>query len=333
MADAIQNEAMHQLEPRTEQLQLQLQRRMRLDLDRAHNAVRRANAPSISAASQIAPLVAASGWATRDGPRSTTTTYDASFFDAVSWPTGEAVNSASLLDTSNGSTPPVDDTTEHTRPLSRRGSSDFPPPSSSRDLEQLPPLRRMGNRSINDSPHEREPSSLRDEWRPASEFNNGLGDRERSWSPDVDVDGDVGDHWETHLTTISPAPIVHTAESETSNDEALIALDWPVRPTTSTLHLPVSTFNINICDDDEPEIEHLQHLVEHYRIARSQVGMRGLRNARATLREMRETLERLGSRRDLARAAGGLELSARNREEMQAIMERIRRVDADVETM
>lgn len=70
------------------------------------------------------------------------------------------------------------------RPHSRHGPVDGSVLADS-ELVHFPPLRRMGNRSIENAVASASP--LHDEWRPASEFN-GLGDRQRSrsrsWTPD-----------------------------------------------------------------------------------------------------------------------------------------------------
>jgi hypothetical protein len=68
----------------------------------------------------------------------------------------------------------------------------------------LPPLRRMGRRTIADGPLPS--SSLRESWSPAASID-GLGDRDRSVSPVVD------DHWDTMLSTVVQDPLAPTAES------------------------------------------------------------------------------------------------------------------------
>ncbi|OCL04013.1 hypothetical protein AOQ84DRAFT_442337 [Glonium stellatum] len=67
----------------------------------------------------------------------------------------------------------------------------------------FPPLRRMGRRTIADGPLPS--SSLRESWSPASTVD-GLGDRERSFSP-------VEDHWDTMLSTVAPDPHLPSADS------------------------------------------------------------------------------------------------------------------------
>lgn len=95
------------------------------------------------------------------------------------------------------------------RPLTQAAGEERPP---SRDgpirdtgltdpeLLHFPPLRRMGHRSIANAVSST--SSLRDEWRPAAEFN-GLGDRDRSrspsWTPDTPISND-----ETMLSLFMP---------------------------------------------------------------------------------------------------------------------------------
>jgi hypothetical protein len=73
-------------------------------------------------------------------------------------------------------------------------------------VEEFPPLRRMGRGPVVDAPL---PSSgLRESWSPRSPID-GLGDRERSFSP-----ASVGsDHWETMLTTIAPDINLPSADS------------------------------------------------------------------------------------------------------------------------
>lgn len=74
----------------------------------------------------------------------------------------------------------------------------------------FPPLRRMGRRTIADGPLPA--SSLRESWSPATTFD-GLGDRERSISPQ-------DDHWETMLSTVAPDPLPPTAESSFASTAA-----------------------------------------------------------------------------------------------------------------
>lgn len=69
----------------------------------------------------------------------------------------------------------------------------------------FPPLRRMGRRTIADGPLPA--SSLRESWSPATTVD-GLGDRERSYSP-----GDDHDTWDTMLTTIAPDTMLPSADS------------------------------------------------------------------------------------------------------------------------
>ncbi|KAF2269299.1 hypothetical protein CC78DRAFT_308836 [Lojkania enalia] len=67
-----------------------------------------------------------------------------------------------------------------------------------------PPLRRMGRRTIADGPLPS--SSLRESWSPTTSTLDGLGDRERSFSP-------VNDHWDTMLSTVVQDPLAPTADS------------------------------------------------------------------------------------------------------------------------
>ncbi|KAF1921915.1 hypothetical protein BDU57DRAFT_510962 [Ampelomyces quisqualis] len=76
--------------------------------------------------------------------------------------------------------------------------------SSDSNAVGFPPLRRMGRRNIADGPLPT--SSLRESWSPASTVD-GLGDRERSFSPSE------SSHWETFLGTIVPDAVAPTAES------------------------------------------------------------------------------------------------------------------------
>jgi hypothetical protein len=77
--------------------------------------------------------------------------------------------------------------------------------SSDNNAVSFPPLRRMGRRNIADGPLPA--SSLRESWSPATTVD-GLGDRERSFSPDDD-----GSQWETFYGGIVPDTIAPTAES------------------------------------------------------------------------------------------------------------------------
>ncbi|KAL5120536.1 hypothetical protein ACEQ8H_001555 [Pleosporales sp. CAS-2024a] len=70
----------------------------------------------------------------------------------------------------------------------------------------FPPLRRMGRRTIADGPLPM--SSLRESWSPAFTVD-GLGDRERSFSPDADDRS----QWETFYDGIVPDTVAPTAES------------------------------------------------------------------------------------------------------------------------
>ncbi|KAF2002751.1 hypothetical protein P154DRAFT_544395 [Amniculicola lignicola CBS 123094] len=67
----------------------------------------------------------------------------------------------------------------------------------------LPPLRRMGRRTIADGPLPS--SSLRESWSPSTTID-GLGDRDRSVSP-------ADDPWDTMLSTVAPDPLPPTADS------------------------------------------------------------------------------------------------------------------------
>ncbi|KAF1849998.1 uncharacterized protein K460DRAFT_272020 [Cucurbitaria berberidis CBS 394.84] len=69
----------------------------------------------------------------------------------------------------------------------------------------LPPLRRMGRRTLADGPPTA--SSLRESWSPVSTLD-GLGDRERSISPFVEQLP-----WDTFLSTVVPDPVGPTTES------------------------------------------------------------------------------------------------------------------------
>lgn len=220
--------------------------------------------------------------------------------------------------------PNLDNLPEALRPESRHGSTEL----SSRALDGLPPLRRMGNRSIRDgrlvidsigTPNDLTlPTPLRNEWRPASEFNNGLGDRERSWSPDVHTNDTEDDHWETHLTTISPE-ILDTTRSAPVEE---LPHD-PVYPILDALQLiPISTSNPNVfCDDDTDddgddyrdeefedddsedsddatEADNLESIVQRYSGARTESNVESeLRTTRDLAEDVRAMLERFLLRR------------------------------------
>jgi len=192
----------------------------------------------------------------------------------------------------------------------------------------------MGNRSITDSrsiPDDRTlPNPLRNEWRPASEFNNGLGDRERSWSPDHDANDTEDDHWDTHLTTISPE-LLNTSRNVLPSEP----LDGPVHPSTSSLHLPAtSTSNPNnYCEDDDEdhddnddasETDNLESIVQRYReTATGTDDERELRSTRELARDVRAMAERFMARQ-------GHELSARERDQLHMFLERVRRFDVEL---
>jgi hypothetical protein len=76
---------------------------------------------------------------------------------------------------------------------------------SSNNAVNFPPLRRMGRRNIADGPLPA--SSLRESWSPATTVD-GLGDRERSFSP-----SDESSQWDTFYGTIVPDAVAPTAES------------------------------------------------------------------------------------------------------------------------
>jgi hypothetical protein len=76
---------------------------------------------------------------------------------------------------------------------------------SSDNAVGFPPLRRMGRRNIADGPLPS--SSLRESWSPVSTVD-GLGDRERSFSPSGE-----SSQWDTFYGTIVPDAVAPTAES------------------------------------------------------------------------------------------------------------------------
>lgn len=107
------------------------------------------------------------------------------------------------------------------RPRSRRGTiTNERPTASPSAIDDLPPLRRMGHRSINDDRPPAPPtltSSNRHGLRPSDRHRlddllvsgsaaEGLGDRDRSISPDAE-------QWETLLTTITPDPSLPSAQT------------------------------------------------------------------------------------------------------------------------
>ncbi|KAF2117784.1 hypothetical protein BDV96DRAFT_570921 [Lophiotrema nucula] len=93
-------------------------------------------------------------------------------------------------------------------PSSRREGlvliSDGDEDSSGDNAVGFPPLRRMGRRTIADGPLPS--SSLRESWSPATTLD-GLGDRDRSFSPVND------EHWDTMLSTVVQDPLPPTADS------------------------------------------------------------------------------------------------------------------------
>lgn len=98
---------------------------------------------------------------------------------------------------------PIDDTLpDQYRPRRREARSSA--------LDELPPLRRMGHRSINEGlPRISQLQSDRHQANSPGMVTatfDGLGDRQRSWSPEAD-------QWETLLTTITPDASIPSAES------------------------------------------------------------------------------------------------------------------------
>lgn len=77
-------------------------------------------------------------------------------------------------------------------------------------LDELPPLRRMGNRTINEALPRITQFSVDETRADDLGMTSGLGDRERSWSPEAD-------QWETLLTTITPDPSIPSADSSFAN--------------------------------------------------------------------------------------------------------------------
>ena len=133
------------------------------------------------------------------------------------------------------------------RPRSRRGTitNERETASPAAIDPDLPPLRRMGHRSINErqrsrsrSPNRRRPSFrvprdyLHDDFEDDHfrAHGSGLGDRDRSLSPDAD-------QWETLLTTITPDPSLPSAE--TSFNSAAASFPGPSAHGTGT-HPPRS---------------------------------------------------------------------------------------------
>lgn len=115
------------------------------------------------------------------------------------------------------------------------------------DLDGLPPLRRMGNRSFQDSFYERQDPSL-------PPPVDGLGDRRRSFSPDDDT-------WETLLTTIAPderLPSAHSSftsatasASSLSSNSASSSATILTAPSSSS----AESFDVypTICDNSDSE--------------------------------------------------------------------------------
>ncbi|MCJ1298114.1 hypothetical protein MMC08_000903 [Hypocenomyce scalaris] len=123
------------------------------------------------------------------------------------------------------------------------------------DLDELPPLRRMGNRSIHDTSYERHDPRLR---HPV----DGLGDRRRSFSPDDDT-------WETLLTTITPDERLPSAHSSfTSTTASASSLSSNSASSSATLLTAPSSSSENfdvyptICDNSDSEDSETED--EHY---------------------------------------------------------------------
>ena len=129
------------------------------------------------------------------------------------------------------------------------------------DLDELPPLRRMGNRSSHDSFYERQDPTLR---HPV----DGLGDRRRSFSPDDDA-------WETLLTTIAPderLPSAHSSFTSATASASSLASN-SASSSATILTAPSSSsaesFDVypTICDNSDSEESDAGD--EHYTILRA----------------------------------------------------------------
>jgi hypothetical protein len=93
----------------------------------------------------------------------------------------------------------------YVHPTLRGGEGADDAHESSDNAVGFPPLRRMGRRNIADGPLPS--SSLRESWSPVSTVD-GLGDRERSFSPSGE-----SSQWDTFYGTIVPDAVAPTAES------------------------------------------------------------------------------------------------------------------------
>ncbi|KZF25665.1 hypothetical protein L228DRAFT_236739 [Xylona heveae TC161] len=118
------------------------------------------------------------------------------------------------------------------------------PDNRNAGIDDLPPLRRVGHRSILDGPIFERPSRTRQESHRSLGAMDGLGDRERSFSPEDDP-------WETLLTTITPDTQLPSPDSFSS--ALASASSFTSNPaTTGGLHLPPlsseSSASIHICD-------------------------------------------------------------------------------------
>ncbi|RAL16489.1 uncharacterized protein BO97DRAFT_440255 [Aspergillus homomorphus CBS 101889] len=96
----------------------------------------------------------------------------------------------------------------------------------------LPSLRRMGQRSINDANRANQESAI-----------DGLGDRQRSLSPDEDH---ANDAWETLLTTITPDTNLPSADSSfnsasASGTSAPVTVNGALRSSATALQLAPNT--------------------------------------------------------------------------------------------
>lgn len=113
----------------------------------------------------------------------------------------------------------VDDEEDSTtRPETRHGERSEPSL-----LGELPPLRRMPGRMFRSRtlrspppPLPTEPSRQLPPWRGHADRNNGLGDRQRSWSPGED-------HWQVELSTLEPTSDAAPQNGDASQSSAAAA--------------------------------------------------------------------------------------------------------------
>lgn len=166
-----------------------------------------------------------------------------------------------------------DNTEQSGRPHSRRG-----PTSRDSARDELPPLRRMGNRTITqrtDEDRERERHRNLADLRRLQERHNwrmergvgGLGDRERSWSPEQDHDS-----WNVMGSTIQPDPSLPSASTSFASGADQNNTQIQQRPQSSHNGGPSNTVTsfepIGVISPDERHVRMLGEQERHAREGR-----------------------------------------------------------------